>query len=480
MISKKRTRGRQIKIAEKIIPALVPFVLIFFTACSDKAERRPVRNVLVVSIDSLRADHVGCYGYPKPTTPAMDEFAAGNLRFENSYSSSPWTLPTHASMFTGLTPTAHGATKFKSSLRPGAKTLASVLKKNGLKTVAVVCAPLLQKRYGLHNGFDIYDTDLIPPEYEEALLSKVAGKVTDKALKYFDENSNNPFFLFLHYWDPHYDYNPPKEYADIFDPDYEGSINGQNIRYRKDMTPDMNPRDLRHIVSLYDAEIRYTDDQIKRLLAGLAGRGLDSNTMVIITSDHGEEFLEHGWKGHTNTCYEESIKVPLMMKIPWVNPALSVSKEYVGTIDIFPTILDALNVKNEGLIFQGLSLMSTITQDKKLPRSYLTAETRYGHTAPPLTKVGPWKALITPDRHKFHDYGKKSKGYRSLLFDLDEDPGEQADLSEKRPELSGQYHKTLSDEFARQKQLSQKIKLSENKKLDKKTKEVLQGLGYVQ
>ncbi len=464
-----------------IAAMLIAFAIL--TGChsgSRKDSQRINRNLILISIDSLRADHVGCYGYGKSTTPFLDEFSRQGVRFNNSYSSSSWTLPSHASLFTGLTPTTHGVVKFKSSLKPWKNTLPGIAQEKGLKTIAVVCAPLLKKRYGLHQGFDVYDTDLIPPEYEEALISKVAARVTDKALGYVDKNRDNPFFLFLHYWDVHYDYNPPEKYANMFDPEYDGKIDGLNIRYRKDMTSDMDKRDLQHIVSLYDGEIRYTDDEIGRLITGLDQRGLSSKTMVVITSDHGEEFLEHGWKGHTNTCYEEVIKVPLLMKIPWVKTLAPVVDDYVSTIDLFPTILSALGIKHEELALQGMNVIDTFSKNKKLERSFITAETRYGQIAPPLTSVGPWKALILPDRQKFHYYGKKSKGYSSLLFDLKNDPHELNNLSEKKEDLTNRYREALKHELTIQKKLKKKLDLSKNKTLDTQTGELLKGLGYIQ
>jgi len=437
------------------------------------------KTVIFISIDSLRADHLGCYGYDKPTSPRLDALAAQGIRFDNAYSTSPWTLPSHASMFTGLYVETHGINRARSKLRSDATTLAGVLNDNGYNTVAVVCAPLLSKRYTLTRGFDIYDAELIQDNFIKARRVKVADKVTEKALNYIDQHNGQDLFLFLHYWDPHYDYNPAKKYINIFDPDYQGKINGLRIRNRKDLVPGMNPRDLQHIVALYDGEIRYTDDGLGRLLDGLEQRGmLDKNTIIVITADHGEEFLEHGQTGHTKTCYEELVKVPLIFYAPKSKPYASVIQEPASTIDIFPTLLDLLDIRRSNdITLQGLSLASLMMDGTPLASREIMAETRRGEFKRE-GRTGYWRAVLNDERMKLHEFKMKEDTEYSL-FDLAADPHEQENLINQRQRTVEVMKQQLSLMRKRNRILKRKLKLGREGELDENLKETLKGLGYL-
>lgn len=461
--------------ARWLLAALLATVL---PAACQPGAKLPDRNVILISIDSLRADHLGCYGYDQPTSPNIDRLAATGVRFDRAYATSPWTLPSHASMFTGLYADTHGVYSANSALKKDATTLPAVLRKAGYQTAAVVCAPLLKKRYGLHHGFELYDVELIGANAKKARAVKVGPSVTKKALAWLDGRGEKPFFLFLHYWDPHYDYNPPQKYVDLFDPDYEGKEDGIGIYERTDINPSMDPRDLKHLVALFDGEIRYTDDAVGTLLAGLAERGLDRNTAVLLVADHGEEFLEHGWKGHTRTCYEELIRIPFIARVPWLEKGPAVVDDPVSLVDIFPTVLSLLGRPREGLKLQGSDLGRAIAQGASLPQRSLTAETRQGEPVP-RGKGYRWSALLTKDSHKLHRLGRGTD-VRWNLFELATDPGEQRDLANEKTELRDKLATELDRRRTLHGQLRKVLKAGEETELDAELAETLKGLGYLQ
>ncbi|MDP8222036.1 MAG: sulfatase [Candidatus Lernaella stagnicola] len=446
----------------------------------------PPRNVLLITIDSLRWDHVGSYGYDKPTTPKLDAFGESAVRFQRAYAPSPWTLPSHASLLTGLYPDTHGVDQERSVLGPELPTLGEILQAHGYRTGAVVCAPFLWTFYGLQRGFDTYDTELMDLLPIKSLRRKVGPDVTKRGLDWIDQNRDQPFFLFLHYWDVHHDYNPPQEYVDLFDPGYEGDEDGLRIAEREhgELAPGYPKRDLKHLLALYDGEIRYTDDALGDLLAGLEQRGLMQNTLIWITSDHGEEFLDHGQVAHKKTCYEEVIRIPLIVRIPWMETASSVIDDAVSLLDFFPTALDALGIKTKRFLHQGLSLVPAIAKGKRLERRPLFAETATG-VLPTGNKKVHWSAMLAPDGVKLHairPYGKRRGRLKFSMFDLRLDKEEANDVAVNRRQTAN----GMKRQFRYNKKTHRKIRKSlhvgedTQKNLDKKLDETLKGLGYLQ
>jgi len=436
-----------------------------------------IKNVLLISIDTLRADHVGSYGYQPPTTPTLDAFAQSAVRFKNMFAASPWTSPSHASMFTGLYPMVHGVVLIKKRLNENIMTLAQVLKKYHYQNLAVVCAPFLNETYQLNRGFDVYDTDLTYPRVKQD--ASLAFAVTEKGLNYLDQLENGPFFLFLHYWDPPHPYNPDDRYVQIFDPDYDGDVNGYDIRERPDMVPGMNPRDLHHLISLYDAEIRYTDEAIGALLDGLRERGLDKNTMIIITSDHGEEFLDHGGRAHLAQCWNETVKVPLLVRIPWLDHGKREVDDLASHVDFFPTVLDFLGYENDLPQVDGISLRQAIEYGKPLPKRNVFSQTSIGRiTNDRSGPGGDWTVMMTPEMEKLHNFENRRDGFIKL-FDLEKDLAETNDLSGERPARTKELKETeelLQQQFSNKKKA---IRAGDDFELDPDFDEKLKSLGYV-
>ena len=300
----------------------------------------PVDNVILISVDSMRADRLGCYGNPRDTSPAMDRLSREGARFTNAMSSTSWTLPSHMSMMTGRDALSHRVISDNDQLSDSIPPLAEHLQQVGLATVGVVSAEFLLGHYGFARGFDVYDDTTVPAKtWYEALRDEKAPVVADLAGHWLRAHQSRRFFLFLHFWDVHYDYVPPAPYDTMFDPDYGGSIDGANFMQNPAINRRMPRRDLDHLIALYDGEIRWVDEHIGRILAVLDEIGLADRTAVILTADHGDEFFEHGGKGHQRTLYREVVQVPLMVRAPGV-AAGRVVDQPVSLADIMPTVLD--------------------------------------------------------------------------------------------------------------------------------------------
>lgn len=353
-----------------------------------RTERNPqVDNVLLISIDSLRADRLGCYGNGHDTSPTIDQVARNGIRFANALSTTSWTLPSHLSMLTGRYLLSHGVILQKERLPEDVPTLAEALRQGGLATAAVVSGIFLDHEFGFDRGFDYYDdrvatgafrpdapnepappiiTDLNPLTWQPGAAAEYlrrfesAPVVTDLTLRWLRAHHEKRFLLFVHFFDVHHDYVPPPPFDKMFDPDYKGSITGVDFYINPAVRKGMPERDIQHLLALYDGEIRWVDGHIARILAELADLRIADRTAVIITADHGDEFFEHGGKGHGRTLYREVMHVPLVMHIPGES-AGTVMKNPVSLVDLAPTILDLAGVAGSyGM--DGISLMPTIRQ----------------------------------------------------------------------------------------------------------------------
>jgi arylsulfatase A-like enzyme len=285
------------------------------------------KGVVLVSIDTLRRDHVGAYGYPKPTTPALDALGRRGIVADDAVSTSSWTLPAHLSMLTSVDPGAHGGVDMKHGSNHRFPPLAAHFRKAGFATQAITSHLYVSSVYGLDEGFDHLDFQ----------QDRRAGDVADRAIAVLDRLGDRPFFLFLHFYDPHWHYAPPPETLGLFESKYAGRVTGLWGDFSKLDRNALAPADLEHIQALYDGEIRYTDDHLKRVLSHLAERGLERGTLVFVTSDHGEEFLEHGSWEHQKTLYEEVVRIPMMLAGPGVAPRREAQQ--ASLLDVAPTLL---------------------------------------------------------------------------------------------------------------------------------------------
>lgn len=332
--------------------SLILSIVLLSGRYSEAAETTAKTNILLISLDSLRADHVSCYGYGRSTTPNLDRLAAEGAVFEECVAASSWTLPSHVSIFTSRYPSAHGVERIPKRLGRGVPTLAGILKEHGYKTAAFVTGPSMSHRFGLSRGFDLYDdftVDLVQdvnlfdetpaekPNLNEIVTNDV---ITRQATNWLATNSETPFFLFVHYWDIHHDYIPPEPFDKAYDPDYAGAEDGRKIVAREaDIKKDIVPADLAHMVALYDGEITHTDSHLGMILKRLDELGLRERTLVVAVSDHGEEFLEHGELRHGKNLFEEVIHVPWIVRFPGFVPEGRRIAGPVSHVDIMPTVL---------------------------------------------------------------------------------------------------------------------------------------------
>ncbi len=281
-------------------------------------------TVVLISVDCLRADHVGVYGYPRSTTPNIDRLSKDGVVFKNAMSVSSWTLPVHMSMLTGLMPSQHGLTRYH-RLRPTVPYLPQVLTNEGYETLGVVSGAYLSTTFGYHEGFREY----------RYLNDRSSQEVVEASLDLIRRSSGRPVFLFLHLFDAHWPYLAPQGYRDRFGerlPDISNSM-----RKVLERLPPTGPEEVQGLKNLYDGEIAYIDEALGGLFEGLEALGLYENSIIIVTADHGEGFYEHEDWQHANLLYDEVLHVPLIVKWPHQARTGEVDS-LVSLLDIFPTI----------------------------------------------------------------------------------------------------------------------------------------------
>lgn len=315
----------------------------------DRARYGRARGVVLVSIDTLRRDHVSLYGYPRRTTPGLEALAEHAVVFDDAVSTASWTLPAHASLFTSTPPSVHGATDLHHGLSPEWPNLARQLKDAGFTTQAMVTHLYLSKEYGFGEGFDRHFY----------LPDARAQEVTSDAVQFLEAKGDRDFFLFLHYYDPHWHYDPPPPYDAAFDPGYAGEVNGVWWNFKELDRDTIAPEDLHHIEALYDGEILYTDRELERLFQEMKRIGLFDASLVVVTSDHGEEFLDHGGWEHQKTLYEEQLRIPLLMKLPGERRGGERVSAQVSLVDVAPTISELLGLEAPKT-YEGRSLLPAI------------------------------------------------------------------------------------------------------------------------
>jgi arylsulfatase A-like enzyme len=439
-------------------------------------------NILLIVIETCRRDHVGCYGYRRDTTPALDRLASEGARFEQAVSASSWTIPSVMSIFTALPPGMHGCTTYQNSLPRGLKTIASELQASGYQTIGMTASPVTHSKFGFGRGFDLYDdftvlmgAGVAIPEDAGALPAKAhdlratSEQLTRMAAKWLGGRraKDKPFFLFLFYLDPHYDYLPPPPYDRMFtDPGYAGGQNGSGIKELAGKP--LTDEDKRNIVGLYDGELRYTDDHIGKLMEELRKQGLYDDTVILVTGDHGDEFWEHGGVGHGHTLYEELIRVPLIVRYPGLDARGTVVTGQVSHIDIMPTLMD----------MAGLPIPPQCL-GRSLPPSLARRETGQSADRPVFLESGTsgeLKAIRTPARKIV----ERGAGASCEMYALAEDPAEMKNLAgtsraEEFSLLNGQFQqwRKLVEARAGERRAAKPVDL------DPRLLQQLRSLGYV-
>lgn len=355
--------------------ALGLFTLACMVSCG--SDEPPARSLILVTVDTLRADHLSCYGYGRATSPRLDAFVERGTRFEYAFSTSPRTAPSHVSILTGLYPSFHpiGHENSRFQLGPGFTTLAEACKSAGLATAAIVSNPVLSRRTGLAQGFDVYDDRFPDAEGERAAREKTAQRTARSAVRMLERFEGERFFLWIHFQDPHGPYSPPAQYAETFrGSSAEGDTarvldvgathagHGELPRYQ---VVDEERR-LAEYIRRYDAEIRYLDDMLGTVFDALDDLGLARETLVALTADHGEAFGEDGYFcAHGHGIGVDQTRVPLAFVGPEVR-AGGVLEGGVSNLDVFATALDALGLEAQHQ--QSVSLMPELRDGREPTR----------------------------------------------------------------------------------------------------------------
>lgn len=436
---------------------------------------RDLPNVVIITLDTTRRGHLSCYGYERETSPNLDALAREGQLYDNAFTMTSWTLPSHASLFTGLYPMTHGAHYNESSdlslnsalhdtpisklfrangLSRDAVTLAEVLKEEGYATGGVGGGPWLKPLFGLSQGFDDYDCDVA------SIAGRPAHEINARAIPFIRKNAERPFFLFLNYFDPHFPYEPPEAHRRrYFEAGWSNARPGRT--------------DVRKKIALYDAEIFYMDEQIAQVFDELKRQGLWDKTWVIVTADHGEQFGRRNISGHGFALFEETIQVPLIIKPPKGSKAPGSADEIVQIVSLMPTILKHLDIEpqapmdtrpmGEGenpIVAELYKNLGNLSVNSMGERKRFNRDLR-------AIYLKDYK-LIVSTRQNDKDAG---------LFNLKDDPWESSNLIKERPEEAEVLKKAL-DEWKRNLTPPLDPLKIEDQAVDRKTKDQLKGLGY--
>ena len=340
---------------------LVAFVFLSLTASGCNVSNSQKPNIVLIIIDTLRADHLGCYGYYRNTSPVIDSLAASGIVFTRCQAQAPWTLPAHATIWTGLTVRSHRTVMLGTEsygLNPEFETISTILGANGYITLGFVNSPYLAEDFGFNRGFDHYSMHLSG--------HGLAAVTVDEVLKWFEENTGNPSpkLLVVHLFDVHAPYSAPGGFDLRFSE--TGSAGGTNWQ-TDSLNNVINPEDLQHLVNMYDGEIAWVDSQIGRLLQGLRRYGVLDNAMVIVTSDHGEEFFDHGSWSHGHSLYQELLHVPLIITGAGI-PSDSINTIPAGQFDLLPVIAGYTGNSVPECV-EGMDILSGNVSSRILPSS---------------------------------------------------------------------------------------------------------------
>ena len=400
-------------------------------------------NVLLITIDTLRADRLGLYGYARPTSPELDRFAQSAVVFEDAQASSPWTLPSLASLLTGEDPGTHVCREFGSVLDESFVTLPERLLAAGYDTACVTSHTFTTTRHGLQQGFVHTDDSFAYPEVEPArnITSQV---ISDKAIRFLEQKraaaDGTPWLLWLHYFDPHEEYMPHAELAGLF-PAAAGAAPG--------------------VGELYDAEVRYTDQHVGRVLAKLAETGFDADTLVLVLADHGEELYDRGALGHGHSLYRELLRVPFLLRAPGLAPRRVAAT--VRQIDVPATVLELAGLRAESGV--GRSLVPLL-RGGELEDVPALAELARGPRPLECVSFGAWKLILAP-----------AEGVVQL-YDVRADPREESDLAALYPQDVARLRSELERLTARARERAGRYTTTRALSFTPAIEDDLESLGY--
>jgi arylsulfatase A-like enzyme len=437
-----RAGARRLALALLVLSLAAP-------SCTRRAAAPP--RILLVSIDSLRADHVGCYGYACNTTPRLDRLASEGARFATAVSTSSWTLPAHMSLLTGLLPSVHGLQRTSSGLDAARTLVGEIFRDAGVRTAGFVSSPYLDERYGFARGFETYrnlwgasdSLGASRPDgrvYASAHGDRTGAAVIDSATAWLGAHHGEPFFLFVHLWEPHYDYIPPPPYDTLFvAPGPRSALSMEGFYRNEEIHAKMAASDLAYVVAQYDGEIAYADALVGRLLDALEALGLAGETLVAVTADHGDEFFEHGGKGHRHTLYDEVTLVPLIVRGPGVRAGVEIAAP-ASLIDVAPTLLSMSGLpRHDEMMGEDLAaLLAGRAVSERVATATIGGRGESRPLRPAPYAVSELEMTFVPGKRGFcRAFAVRSDRWKTIrdctdfveAYDLAADPGERAPIA---------------------------------------------------
>jgi len=448
--------------------SVLTLALLFYSgwmiSCGEKYPRP--QNVLFITVDTLRADHLGCYGYARNTSPNIDRLADAGTRFDRAIAQASQTLPSFVSMMTSLYPDRTGVQFNASLLGDTGKTLAEYFGEQGFQTAAVISNPIIHNRSGLQRGFQHFDDKMTVRVFNRKAFEKKASHVTENALAWLEAGGRSPFFLWLHYQDPHGPYTPPPLYQRSFvnDPHYRAGtvleVGESNWDRGKIPAYQKLPyeRDAAYYIAQYDGEIEYLDRQIGDLLAGLESMGLKEETLIVFTSDHGESLGENNlYFMHGVSARAPETNIPLFFVYPPVFTPGRIIRTPVEAVDIAPTILDLFRIRHSAM--EGRAVLP-ILKGKGAKDFFYTQSGSGGWERAFI--FHPWKVVINYRENE------------TYLFNLDQDPGEEKNLVSEEEDLLQNLLDKIPGRFIK-KDFEQ-----EESPLDENMRRRMKALGYLE
>jgi arylsulfatase A-like enzyme len=430
-------------------------------------------NVVLITVESLRPDHMASYGGPRVTSPHIDALAREGMLYENARAPTSWTLPSHASLFTGLYPTVHQTTAPLGKLGDSYTTLAEVLAAHGYQTAGVVSGPYLRREHGLAQGFQFWDDSIAALTDFEAHNEVTSPRMEASLAAWLREKRDpkRPFFLFAYFWDPHYDYIPPPPYSEMFVDAGMRPVDVTNYELSPAVHAGIPKEELAWVEAQYDGEIRWTDDHLGRFFDLLRAQGLWDHTLVIVAADHGEEFFEHGRKGHMNALYVESVHVPLIVKYPHGGP-VGRDPRLASLVDVFPTVLQVTGTPAD-LPLQGRSLLRAPEPDR--PVFTELRATRYFGPSYEYSTVKHWEAIREGDWKLITVAEEK----RTELYDVAKDPAETNNVASEEPERTGEMRAALTQWQEKARRLAANFRPGGRATVEAAARDRLRALGYL-
>jgi arylsulfatase A-like enzyme len=440
--------------------------LLCFGSCSEPPAKD---NVILIILDTVRHDALGCYGNPRQPTPNIDAIAADGSRFDQAISPSGWTLPAVASLLTGAWPTIHGALGRQIVLTPvrdEVPTAPEILSAAGFTTLGIANAAFVSPMLHLDRGFDVFDH-----QYTYNWDARRADASIDATLQLLQEYRSRPKFLLIHLFDAHLDYDPPGEYATKYtggrtEPAPPLALPTCLEMYTNEGTAPPTQQDIDYITGVYHGEVSFMDAQVGRLVETLKSMGIYDTSTIIITSDHGEEFWDHSGFEHGHTLYDELVRVPLIVKLPTSDaPVQHTIKAQVPLFDVMPTILDILGIAQPAT-FAGVSLLPLITGQTNEDRVAFSESTLYGAN----------RIALRSSRYK---YIYDLDGETGELYDWRNDPRETTDLSDELPDTASEMRVELLEFHGTLTERAQSMSTPEPVDMSPKRIEMLRSLGYI-